>query len=263
MNHGTSIASNSRAELGAILEALRRNEKDDLDIGPDSLASLRAICSHAEKYEDQNWSGIQNADLLKAILIKLRMKLARTAFKWVKGHDDNDRTNRADELAKEGRENNLLVKIDDEDWIENHAALQDDARLQALEAKHIYEAILKSKSKKTNPIPIPNQETMDEAKDSGRNYRPTPTNEKIQKGFKTLGISPRLRDHMRCMATGRIKYWVNTPEYDSDRALLVLQQEKKFRKYGDGTTYVARMRKEWSSPGLGNSKIHLATYRRA
>ena len=35
-------ASNSRAELGAILEALRQNESDDR-IESDSLTSLRAI----------------------------------------------------------------------------------------------------------------------------------------------------------------------------------------------------------------------------
>jgi len=96
-NHGKSTASKSRAELGAILEALRQNEKDDLEIESDSLTSLRAICTHAERYEDQNWSGIQNADLLKAILIRLRTRPAQTAFKWVKGHDDNYGNNRPDE----------------------------------------------------------------------------------------------------------------------------------------------------------------------
>jgi len=55
------------------------------------------------------------------------------------------------------------MRIDDEDWIENHPALQDRARLQALEAKHIYDAILKWHSRKTNPIL--NQEALDEAKD--------------------------------------------------------------------------------------------------
>jgi len=43
-----------------------------------------------------------------------------------------------------------------------------------------------------------------------------PTNEKILKGFKTLGIPPRPRDHRRCMATGSIKCgacWDNIPGY--------------------------------------------------
>ena len=41
-----------RAELGAILEALKQNETDDLEIETDSLSSLRAICNLLEKYED-------------------------------------------------------------------------------------------------------------------------------------------------------------------------------------------------------------------
>ena len=48
-NTGLRFASNSRAELGAILEALRQNERDDLEIESDSL---RAICNLSEKYED-------------------------------------------------------------------------------------------------------------------------------------------------------------------------------------------------------------------
>ena len=39
------IASNSSARLGAILEALRHNEKDDLVIESDLLTSLRGICN--------------------------------------------------------------------------------------------------------------------------------------------------------------------------------------------------------------------------
>jgi hypothetical protein len=49
---GENTASNSRAELGAILEALKQNETDDLEIESDSLSSLRAICTLSEKYED-------------------------------------------------------------------------------------------------------------------------------------------------------------------------------------------------------------------
>jgi len=108
-NQGEEAPSNSRAELGAILEALRRNEVDDLEIESDSLTSLRAICVDAEGYEDRAWLGVRNADLIKAILIRLRKRPARTAFRWVKGHDDNYRNNRADALANEGRDSNVPV----------------------------------------------------------------------------------------------------------------------------------------------------------
>jgi len=75
-NHDLRMVSNSQAELGAILEALRQNETNDLEIESNSLTSLRAICSHLEKYKDLNWHRIQNSDLLKGILIRLRTRLA-------------------------------------------------------------------------------------------------------------------------------------------------------------------------------------------
>jgi ribonuclease HI len=75
--------TNNRVELGAILETLCQNREDDLVIESDSLSSLRAICSLSEGYEDKNWTGVQNSDLLKSILIQLRTRPARTSIKWV------------------------------------------------------------------------------------------------------------------------------------------------------------------------------------
>ena len=80
-NHQDYPASNSRAELSAILEALRQNEVDDLIIESDSLSSLRAICRDSVRYEDQGWNGTQNADLLKRILVRLRTRPAQVE-KW-------------------------------------------------------------------------------------------------------------------------------------------------------------------------------------
>lgn len=113
-NQGNKIVSNSRAELGAILETLRQNETDDIKIESDLLMSLRAICTHSDKYEDLNWSGTLNADLLKSIIIKLRTRPAQTAFKWVKGHNENYRNDRADALADTGRGSNASLRLDDE-----------------------------------------------------------------------------------------------------------------------------------------------------
>jgi len=161
-NQSKEAPSNSRAELGAILEALRRNEVDDLEIESDSLTSLRAICVDAEGYKDRDWLGVRNADLIKAILIRLRTRPARTAFKWVKGHDDNYGNNRADALVNEGRDSNTPVEMDDEAWVENHTALQDGARLQALDAKRTYDAVLRGLPKK--PTTTQYQETINTEK---------------------------------------------------------------------------------------------------
>jgi len=162
--HHDRPPSNSRAELSAILETLRQNETNDLIIQSDSLASLRAICKDSLKYEDQDWNGVQNTDLLKGILIRLTTRPAQTKFQWVKGHDINNyRNSRADALADEGREQDIPVEMDTEEWLDRHPAIQDRARLQALEAKHTYSTIVRWHTKKTKWIL--HQGTLDEAKD--------------------------------------------------------------------------------------------------
>jgi len=187
---GKEHASNSRVELGAILEALRQNETDNLIIESDSLSSLRAICKDSIKYEDLNWNGVHNADLLKSILIKLRTRPAQTEFRWVKGHDEeNYGNNRADALADTGREQGLIMTINNEEWTKSHLALQDGARLQALDAKHTYSELLIWHTKKKPPIL--HQEVLDEAKERVQTVTGLrPTNEKLLKGIRALRIPP-------------------------------------------------------------------------
>ena len=215
VNNGKRLVSNSRAELGAILEALRQNERDDLEIESDSLTSLRAICTLSERYEDLNWAGTRNEDLLKGIMIRLRTRPAQTSFKWVKGHGDDYGNIRADALADEGRESDSQVEVDEEEWIRDHPALQDGARLQALDARHIYKAVLGWHTRKV--IPILHQEKLEDAKDKIQGATGLrPTNEKLLRGPRSLGVPPRLKDHIRNMLTGRLKcgsYWGNIPGY--------------------------------------------------
>ena len=51
---------------------------------------------------------------------------------------NNHSDNRADALANSGRESNTLIETDEADWPDNHLALYDGARLQALEAEQYY-----------------------------------------------------------------------------------------------------------------------------
>jgi hypothetical protein len=159
---------------------------------------------------------IQNTDLLKGILIRLRARPAKTGFRWVKGHDErNYGNNRADELADTGREQEVPVEQDEEEWIDAHPALQNGARLQALEARHTYSALIKWHSKKIKQTL--RQETLDEAKDGIQRFTGLrPTNEKLLNGIRTLEVPQRVKDHMRNMLTGKIKcgtYWNKIPGY--------------------------------------------------
>ena len=159
-----------------------------------------------EKYKDLNWLGIQNAELLKGILIRLRTRPAQTAFTWVKGHKENYRNNRADELANTGRMTDSQTRMDEDIWIENHPALQDGARLQALGIKQIYNALVNRISKENNPMKL--QEILNEAKDKVEEISGLrPTNKRLLKGFKTMKIPPHIKDLMRyliinCYGTG-------------------------------------------------------------
>ena len=57
----------------------------------------------------------------------------------------------------------IPVEMDSEEWLDGHPAIQDGARLQALEAKHTYSAIVRWHTKKMKRIL--HQDTLDEAKD--------------------------------------------------------------------------------------------------
>jgi len=60
------------------------------------------------------------------------------------------------------------------------------------------------------------------------NTRLRPTNERLLKGFKTMKISPRIKDLMRYMIIGKIKcgaYWINIPGYE-ERALCSFCRKK-------------------------------------
>jgi len=160
---------------------------------------------------------VQNSDLLKGILIRLRTRPAQTAFRWVKGHDESNYGNsRADALVDEGREQDIPVEMDSEEWLDRHPAIQDRARLQALEAKHTYSAIVRWHTKKIKRIL--HQDTLNEAKDKIQGATGLrPTNEKLLKGIKALEIPPRIKDHMRTMLTGKIKcgaFWTKIPGHN-------------------------------------------------
>jgi len=54
------------------------------------------------------------------------------------------------------------VRMGEDGWIDNHPALQDGARLQALDASRMYDALLKWHRK--GIAPITHQKTLDDAK---------------------------------------------------------------------------------------------------
>ena len=63
-------------------------------------------------WEDSRWTGIQNAEWLKATAYHLRCRCTPTRFKWVKGHAGNPGNEAADQLASLGTNKEFPDNID-------------------------------------------------------------------------------------------------------------------------------------------------------
>ena len=124
---------------------------------------------------------------------------------------DNYGNDRADTLANEGRTSDSQILMDNDDWHDNHPALQDGPRLQALNAHHMYRLLLKCHT--NNTPPILHQDKIDEAKTSIEQITSLkPMNTKLVTIIRAMKVPPRVKDHMRNMLSGKIKcgsYWNN------------------------------------------------------
>jgi len=120
------------------------------------------------------------------------------------------------------------MRPDEEEWVNNHPALQDGACLQALEAKQIYDILRKWFTHKISPVL--HQEILEDAKDKVQQTTGwRPTNEKLLKGIRALKVPLRLKDHIRCMLVGKIKcgsYWSKIPGY-TERANCTICKKKR------------------------------------
>ena len=97
--------------------------------------------------------------------------------------------------------------------------------------KHTYSMLIKWHSKK-KPW-ILHQEVLDKAKDRIQEVTGLrPTNEKLLKGIQALKIQPWIKDHMRCMLTGKIKcgpFWSKVPGL-TERAICPFCKRNKTTK---------------------------------
>src|SRR5258708_6993131 len=77
----------------------------------------------------------------------------------------------------------------------------------------MYKALLQWHTRGTSPIL--HQEVLDDAKSKVEAFTGLrPTNEKLLKGVKVLGVPPHIKDHLRCLLTSKIKcgsFWNRIP----------------------------------------------------
>jgi ribonuclease HI len=97
------MQTNQVAELYAILHVVKNTPSDQpLHIKSDSMYAIEILTKHHTKMEDKGWIGIDNYDLIKAIIAWLRSRQSATTFQWIKGHNGEEGNEGADKLAAEG-----------------------------------------------------------------------------------------------------------------------------------------------------------------
>jgi ribonuclease HI len=133
--------TNQRAELIAIIEAIKQTENKNVTITTDSMTCIENITENLQKWEDKSWLEVKNSEDWKALAYLLRKKAGTTEFKWVKGHDGVEGNEQADKLADKGRTAELTyqqVKVPPNFEITG-------ARLQTLSQKQAYKLVLRNK----------------------------------------------------------------------------------------------------------------------
>jgi ribonuclease HI len=138
--------TSQKAELAAILVALRENKKSKLKIRTDSTSAIQGILNLSRDWEDKGWHRVENADLYKAILSELRQRSSTCSLKWVKGHNGTKGNEQADKLAEQGLES--TIEFNEKDLIFNPNYLEDGARLSKITMKTAYEMIIDRKENK-------------------------------------------------------------------------------------------------------------------
>ena len=143
--------SNQVAEIAAIIIALESVPPyQPIKIITDSKYVIEGLTTHLETWEDDGWIGIKNANLFKKATHLIRHRSAKTAMKWVKGHDGDQGNEGSDALAKQGENKQTL------DTLNLEIPLEFDiqgAKLPTLTQATAYKGILewrKSEQRKTS-----------------------------------------------------------------------------------------------------------------
>ena len=99
MSGGERLTTNNRMELTAAIEGLGAlKEKCHVTLYSDSTYLTNAINKGwLENWQRKGFAKVKKPDLWMRLMQLL--KLHRVAFHWVKGHADNPKNNRCDELA--------------------------------------------------------------------------------------------------------------------------------------------------------------------
>ncbi len=116
----------------------------------DSQTTMDAATKWKQRHEDTGYIFQANANMIRAVVARLRMRKAHTLFRWIKGHSGHPENEAADRLAAEGAarppNEQLNLEIPDPFAVTG-------AKLQAITQKLAYRAIRKREDARTDPRP--------------------------------------------------------------------------------------------------------------
>jgi len=192
--------TNQRAELIAIIEAIKIAKNENVTIFTDSLTCIENITENIMKWEDKDWSNVRNEEDWKILVYLLRKKSGTTEFKWVKGHSGIEGNEKADKLADKGR-----TAEDKYNPIEVPKSFQiTGARLQTLTQAQAYKLIISQKE--TTPGGQKTKERIEYIKtEIEKKWKMRPTEEMIWKGIYNNDTNRKISDFIWKVTHNRIK----------------------------------------------------------
>jgi len=194
--------TNQKAEIIAIMEAVKKETKKKMTIISDSKTVLEGIIKHHKKWEDHDWLYIENRKEWEELIYRLRIRRAETTFKWVKGHNGNIGNEKADELADEGalEENEDIIEYKKKEKFTIRGA-----RLQSLKQSTAYHLIIRKKNEgiESNKTKKSNLEDSKDEIERVTKYRPN--DKQIWKGIYSNHIRNKIGDLIWTMLQGRVR----------------------------------------------------------
>jgi len=192
--------TNQRAELIAIIEAIKIAKNENATILTDSLTCIENITENLTKWEDKNWIDVRNSNDWKALAYLLRRKSGTTEFKWIKGHSGIEGNEKADRLADKGRtaeETYEMTKIPKNFQITG-------ARLQTLTQAQAYKIIMKNKE--ITPGGQKTKEKLEYIQEEiYERWKTKPTKEMIWKGIYNKDTNRKISDFIWRIVHNRVK----------------------------------------------------------
>jgi ribonuclease HI/exonuclease III len=105
--------TNQTGEILAAERALAEADPDaNMKMELDSRYVINALTKNLQSNENAGYVGVENKNLLMALVARARQRKTKTQMKWVKGHSGHNRNEGADEAARMAIEEELVVPID-------------------------------------------------------------------------------------------------------------------------------------------------------